>query len=420
MAVNWGSLPFAEALAFFQAKLNLPTQAWDDLRGAAHDRAFVVAGALQADLLADLKTAVEKAIAQGTTIETFRKDFAKLVAERGWTGWTGEETKAGVAWRTRVIYETNLFASYSAGRYQQMKDVAEARPYWRYRHSDASVIPRAEHLAWDGTILRHDDPWWTTHYPPNGFGCKCYVETLSEREMNQHGLKETPQDAIPYNGEVQGVDPKTGEEFTRPEGVDKGWDYAPGANRTTPLYDLIARKLPNLDAPIGAAMYDALKDAVAMEQQLKLWALIEVAQTTQQAAGEALVVHAVAPATVRDLQQLGVALQSADIWLRDRELIHALRDAKADRATALPEAVWRDLPKFLAQATPYLDTQDAALVYAFTLPDGAGKVVVRVNYTDKLRDGGRRVRMTANFIRTAGIVDPVDMTGHARYVELKK
>ena len=248
MAVDYGSLPFAEALDFFRRKLNLPTKKWDDLLGAAHDRAFVVAGATAADLLADLRAAVEKAIAQGTTIQTFRKDFERIVAERGWTGWTGEETKAGRAWRTRVIYETNLFTSYSAGRYQQMKEVANSRPFWRYRHSDASVIPRPEHLAWDGTILRHDDPWWAAHTPPNGFGCKCYIETLSSREMKRLGLAETPADDIPFNGTVKGVDPKTGEEYERPEGVDKGWDYAPGKSVADELTQIEQAKADSLRA----------------------------------------------------------------------------------------------------------------------------------------------------------------------------
>ncbi len=102
MPVNYGSLPFLEAIAFFRNKLNLPTQRWDDLLGAAHDRAFVVAGAMRADLLADLREAVDKAIADGTTIQQFRKAFKQIVAARGWTGWTGQGTKAkaGEAWRT--------------------------------------------------------------------------------------------------------------------------------------------------------------------------------------------------------------------------------------------------------------------------------------------------------------------------------
>lgn len=234
MAVNYSSLPFLEQLAFFRAKLNLPTARWDDLLGAAHDRAFVVAGAMQADLLADLKAAVDKAMTDGATLAQFRKDFDQIVAQRGWTGWTGQGTKAGEAWRTRVIYETNLFSSYSAGRVQQMKAVANTRPYWRYRHSPASVEARAEHLAWDGMILRHDDPFWAAHTPPNGFGCKCYIETLADRDLKKQGREVTPSNRIPYNG----TNPKTG----LPEGVDKGWDYQPGANAGKELADLVTRK----------------------------------------------------------------------------------------------------------------------------------------------------------------------------------
>ena len=58
----YGSIPFAEQIAFFRQKVNLGTQRWDDILGAAHDRSFVVAGAMQADLLADLRTAVTKAV----------------------------------------------------------------------------------------------------------------------------------------------------------------------------------------------------------------------------------------------------------------------------------------------------------------------------------------------------------------------
>ena len=249
MAVNYGSLPFDEALAFFRNKLSLPTQRWDDLLGAAHDRAFVVAGAMQADLLADLRQAVDKAIAEGTTLETFRKDFRQIVAQRGWTGWTGQGTKAGEAWRTRVIYETNLFSSYSAGRYQQMKEVANSRPYWRYRHSDASVHPRPEHLAWDGLILRHDDPFWAGHTPPNGWGCKCFIETLAERDLQREGLEPTPKEKIPYNR----TDPKTG----LPLGVDKGWDYPPGASVEKDLA-VFSKKMAQQDRGVAVDAVAAL------------------------------------------------------------------------------------------------------------------------------------------------------------------
>ena len=85
--------PFAEQLAFFRAKLNLPTERWDDIKRAAHDRAFIVAGAGKADLLNDLKRAVDKAIEKGTGLDEFRRDFKQIVFNRGWTGWTGEGTR---------------------------------------------------------------------------------------------------------------------------------------------------------------------------------------------------------------------------------------------------------------------------------------------------------------------------------------
>lgn len=57
------SLPFAEQIDYFRRKLHLPSQAWDDLRTSAHDRAFVVAGAMKADLLADLHASILKHLA---------------------------------------------------------------------------------------------------------------------------------------------------------------------------------------------------------------------------------------------------------------------------------------------------------------------------------------------------------------------
>lgn len=37
----------------------------------------------------------------------------------------------------------------------------------------SSFDPRADHLHYVGTIRPIDDPWWNTHTPPLGWGCKC-------------------------------------------------------------------------------------------------------------------------------------------------------------------------------------------------------------------------------------------------------
>ena len=217
------SLPFREQIDFFKRKFNLPTRTWTDIWQSQHDVAFVVAGAVKADLINDLRTSVHSAIAEGTTLARFRKDFDGIVARHDW------HHKGGRDWRTRVIYETNLRTSYAAGRWQQLQAVKATRPYWRYRHSDATTDPRPEHLAWDGLILAADDPWWKTHYPPNGWGCQCYVEALSKRDLKRLDRKGPDRAPALNRREVtvgtRGPRPR---KVDVPEGIDPGFAYAPG------------------------------------------------------------------------------------------------------------------------------------------------------------------------------------------------
>lgn len=213
MSVTAVDLPFKEAIAFFRQKVNIPTRRWDDLWKDMHARGFMIAGAQRDALLADFRGAIDKALESGGTLESFRKDFDRIVATHGWS-YNGSR-----GWRSRVIFETNLRTAHQAGRHAQMTDpdVASYRPYWRYRHGD-SRQPRLQHLAWDGLVLAADDPWWQTHYPPNDWGCKCFVEALSKRQLQKLG-KDDP-DQAPHVT----IDPKTG----APEGIGKGWDYNVG------------------------------------------------------------------------------------------------------------------------------------------------------------------------------------------------
>ena len=220
---------FQEQIDFLRRKLNLPSESWRDIQSAAHDRAFVVAGATKADLLHDLRKAVDQAV-QGGSIGEFRKNFAEIVAKHGWTGWTGEGTKAGEAWRTRVIYQTNLMTSYAAGRRAQLldPDLVERRPFWRYVHNDSVTHPRPQHKRWGDMklTLRHDHPFWETHFPPNGWGCKCRVVAVAA-PGDGDGTE-------PPEGWAQ-TDPATG----APVGIDEGWGYAPGARADNELRSFV-------------------------------------------------------------------------------------------------------------------------------------------------------------------------------------
>ncbi len=217
---QYASLPFQEAIDFFRGKVNLPTRHWDDLMQGMHARGFMVAGATKTELLSDFRSAVDKAISQGTTLAEFRKDFDSIVANHGWS------YKGGRNWRSEVIFGTNLRTAYAAGRYKQMTDpdVASYRPNWQYRHGD-SVVPRPLHLSWDGLVLPADSPWWKTHYPPNGWGCKCRAFALSDRDLRKLG-KDGP-DTAPDDGTYEWTD-RNGVVHDVPRGIDPGWDYNVG------------------------------------------------------------------------------------------------------------------------------------------------------------------------------------------------
>jgi hypothetical protein len=219
--------PFKEQVAFFKQKLNLPTEHYDDILHSQHDRAFIVAGAMKAELLTDLRESVRAAIEDGETLAQFRQRFNSIVKKNGWTGWAGEGSEVGVAWRTKIIYATNLRTSHAAGRWQQMTDpdVMAMRPYWRYRHTTVEH-PRMQHKQWDGLILPAKHEWFLTHYAPNGWGCNCRIETLSKRDFQKLG-KSAP-DKAPNDGTYQ-TTARDGSIIELPNGVQYGWGHAAGA-----------------------------------------------------------------------------------------------------------------------------------------------------------------------------------------------
>ena len=120
--------------------------------------------------------------------------------------------------------------------------IADKHPYWHYRHSQLSAEPRAQHQAWDKMVLRHDDDFWKTHYPPNGWGCKCYVESLDEEE----GKKQAEEDprTLDMTRQTVEITRKGGgtRKVTTYPGIDPGFAYAPGGV----AYDMATRDMTTL------------------------------------------------------------------------------------------------------------------------------------------------------------------------------
>jgi hypothetical protein len=210
---------YKEAVKFFQDKLKvLPTKKWDDIKGAMHTRAFTVAGCMQEDILRDFRSAVNAAISKGETLQDFRDRFYTIANK-----WRAadpsfdekmEKPKYG-AWRSKVIYQTNMLTCAAAGQERQARSMPDVFTHAKYI---CQMLPgsREEHKAWNGIVLPVNDPWWQKHSPPNGFGCLCEKEFISKYEMDRGDEKET----------VRTKDNELSPNDTT--NIGKNWDYSIG------------------------------------------------------------------------------------------------------------------------------------------------------------------------------------------------
>jgi len=227
--------PPPEVIAYLESKGIRPEFSWADVWQEEHLAAFTVAGVMEADMLEDIRQAVLAAVKEGLPYKAWEKRMGAILADKGWlkrrtvkdpiTG-AEKDVELGKPRRMRTIFETNTRQARSAGQWGRVQRDKTFLPYLEYRLGP-SEKHRPEHAAFDGLILRVDDPFWRTHMPMNGFGCKCGVRQLSAREGAARGGPHTLP-ALPTRG---WVNPRTKKTLQVPFGVDPGFAYNPGINR---------------------------------------------------------------------------------------------------------------------------------------------------------------------------------------------
>lgn len=214
----------------------VPSYSWLDVWQHMHARGFTVAKSAGYDILGDISAALDDALKNGETFDTFTKRLIPVLQEKGWWGkgaafdpLTGETTlsQLGSLRRLRVIYDTNLRNAYAAGRWAAVQRVKADRPYLRYRHT-TSEHPRHQHLQWVNVTLPVDHPFWITHYPPNGWGCKCGVVTVSQRQYEALASAGTIRTEAPVIDFKQFVNARTGQTILTPAHIDPGFGYNAG------------------------------------------------------------------------------------------------------------------------------------------------------------------------------------------------
>ncbi len=275
------SLEPKDAIRFLESKGAKVTGSWTEMLDGQHARAFTVANVTKLDVLQEIQDSLAKALKNGQTLQQWKDGLIPELQRKGW--WkrdaTTQELQAagrvdaqGVIakglnpYRLKTIFQTNMQSAYMAGRYEQMVEQAEERPYWQYvAILDSKTRPA--HRALNGKVFRYDDAGWGAFYPPNGFNCRCRVRnfTLAEIERRQIPVSST-------EGKLRQVQVplKSGESATVTRLVDKslpggkfqpdpGFSNNPGLNAWQP-------RLEPMDTQLSRRYIDTAMQGPAFER----------------------------------------------------------------------------------------------------------------------------------------------------------
>ena len=361
---SFPSLPFDEAVKALRRRgTNLfPSEHWASVWQEQHQAGFTVARSAGFDIVKDIHTALVDAMERGRTFDDFKRGLIPVLQEKGWWGdtttvdpKTGERytVRLGSVRRLETIFDTNMSVSFAEGRWEQQQAVKDAFPYLRYTGILDSRI-RPQHRRWHGTILPIDHPWWRTHYPPNGWKCRCDAMSVSLDDMRRYGWKVS--DAPEDGGTVTWINPATGDVVEVPDGIDPGWAYNPGnTDRAAQLAKLAMDKLVTLPAEVGAAAVAELAFAFPqVERELGGWLEGVARGVTEDAGwyprGERRVVGCLDGYVIGWLAaNANRTPETAAITIADAEIMHLVRTAKRERGNALSVDDVRRLPSLLRE-----------------------------------------------------------------------
>ena len=427
------NLPPEDAIEFFESKGMHFGFDWRDTAQQYHARSFTVAKAMELNLLSDVRTAVSRALANGESFGTFRRQLEPILRKRGWWGRremrdpvTGavRVVQLGSAHRLRIIFDTNMRTAYAHGQWQRIQRAKESAPYLSY-NAVMDSRTRPEHAAWDGIILPVDHPFWKTHFPPNGWRCRCSVIQLSEAGLERRGLSITenpPTATRPWRNRRSGVTTDV------PVGIDPGFARNVGDLPGGLLADTIENAtVPSLiRAPTmqGAMMWQAVMNlphmAKAWNEQFSSW--VDAVIRGDRGVPHEIVGGALHPDHLAAVSTLIGAKKtdelSAAIMVERGMLLHMRRDSKVERGAAVSEEDIKRIPEILRNPRAVVlhraeRTNRSAVLYVLdqTYGDGRlGKIVVRVDLRRKVRiPQGSRKHINANWIVTAGLVESMNL-----------
>ncbi|EAX7073447.1 phage head morphogenesis protein [Salmonella enterica subsp. enterica] len=386
-----------EAVAYFRAKGQHIGWNWYETAADVHARSFTVTKAARVDVLTTIQTEVERAISQGVSRQEFIDTLSPRLKKLGWWGkqvivdgaGNAETVQLGSPRRLALIYNVNTRVAYNVGRYAQLMNSTDTHPFWQY----VAVMDgrtRPSHAALNGLVFRYDDPFWKTHYPPNGWNCRCRVRALSQERMNALGLQATQGDKYLTTKKVQAaVDKATGEMIemdvtTFADGArvmtpDAGWSYNPGS-AAFGLDQSLIRKLIEVKSPqLREMVVQEMNNSPERQLAFRIWA--KNIMETRRGGNDIRTLGFMSESVADAVEQRTGEPPARLLAMSGKNVLHADSDKHHTDEIALSPDDFALLPSLLAHPEAVLwDKVHSNLMYIVETRDGTAKIVVNAPY----------------------------------------
>lgn len=160
---TWNSLDEAER-ELWRARVR------DRTWGAEHRRSFTVSGVFELQTLALVKSALDRALVDGTPYSEFKRTISPRLRRAGFAPGGSHE---------RLVFRQNRRQAAAAGQWERAQRSKRDIPNFTY-HMGSADEHRPHAFAWDGLTAPIDSPVWASRMPPNGFNCTCHVTQTSD------------------------------------------------------------------------------------------------------------------------------------------------------------------------------------------------------------------------------------------------
>nr|DAU33463.1 MAG TPA: minor capsid component [Caudoviricetes sp.] len=410
---------FEEPTAVYEYLKSKKPQAhfdYDEIVHDAHKKAFTIAKMTNLDLLKDMQSSLTKAFKEGIGFDEWKNSVKPMLAKKGWLGnikvkdpKTGEEKEIYVGnRRLRNIFNTNMRTAYAKARYEsQMESLGE---YFRYT-AVLDSRTREAHRKLHGKTLPKTDKFWDTNYPPNGWGCRCKVQVLTEAECV-----------------ARGIVPLTDGSFL-PQAAEKDFRYNPGkVDKTNEI--LKDKQNKALDAITSSFAKKNLKQTLENfehERDIYVWQKSLDDMVSAVVGGKIIKDKIYQVAQVGELKQsikknlkiIDIDPKASSIAVYQNTISHITRDSKPKGKEPNIDEIKAVVGVFDEAKRVFYDKKDNVLLYFYNSLQNDNMVnyaVIRLDYTLKKFK-------TDNFIATITRI-PVEnykaiLKDKKRYIKIK-